>query len=332
MWVCVELLNPCVVGLRGGGILASDHHNLLLFLSRSNNIWGEFKLLLCYIKFPITVCILYIYKCHAQTWQGEVNSQTEVCVIMRFSDSNQRSGWGHFQTLGNSSVTVEWVCKQSDSFLRVLEEGPINTFVLAWRGFKRAAVAALHSGHLINSQIQDPWHLHFLSVPSPDRCQRRRGWRCSTQFTFRFLSQSERWDRDVCRRVFLGFIQTCGNMVKTPYQLSGHFVAAELSYVRVLPKDVEGDATFSLQLINLLHPSSSPRGQLTLSEEGERKQLIALYICAHLSGCVCKSVTTGGDKFCTLQQLSPAVDLDLLELLCSAALGEPKSCTVFKDS
>lgn len=74
------------------------------------------------------------------------------CLIMRFSDSNQRSGWGLFPALGKSSVTVEWVCKHTDS--RVLEEAPINTFVLAWRDFKRSAVPALHSGHLINSHIQ----------------------------------------------------------------------------------------------------------------------------------------------------------------------------------
>lgn len=29
MWFSVEILNPYVVGLRGVGILASDHQNLL---------------------------------------------------------------------------------------------------------------------------------------------------------------------------------------------------------------------------------------------------------------------------------------------------------------
>lgn len=121
-------------------------------------------------------------------------------------------------------------------------------------------------------------------------------------------------------------------MVKTPFQLSRGFVGAELSNVGVLPKDVEGGATFSLQLISLMHPSSPPRGQWTLSEEVKRQQLIASCICAHLCGCTCKIVTTGGDKFCTLQHLSLAVDLDLLELLSSAALGKAKSSRVFKDS
>lgn len=46
---------------------------------------------------------------------------------------------------------------------------------------------------------------------------------------------------------------------------------------------------------------------------------------------MCKIVTTGGDKFCTLPPLSLAVDLDLLELLSSAALGEAKSSRGFKD-
>lgn len=113
--------------------------------------------------------------------------------------------------------------------------------------------------------------------------------------------------------------------LKTPYQLSRGFVGAELSSVGVLPKDVEGDATFSLQLINLRHPSSPPRGQWSLAEEVERQQLIALCICAHLCECMCKIVTTGGDKYCTLQHLSLAVDLDLPELLSFAALGKPQA-------
>lgn len=39
---------------------------------------------------------------------------------------------------------------------------------------------------------------------------------------------------------------------------------------------------------------------------------------------MCKIVTTGGDKYCTLQHLSLAVDLDLPELLSFAALGKPQ--------
>lgn len=58
-------------------------------------------------------------------------------------------------------------------------------------------------------------------------------------------------------------------IVKTLHQLSEGFVGAEESKVKVFPKDVEGDAPFGLQLINLLHLSSAPRAQWTLSEDGE---------------------------------------------------------------
>lgn len=102
-------------------------------------------------------------------------------------------------------------------------------------------------------------------------------------------------------------------------------MGAELSDVRVLPKDVEGDATFSLQLINLMHLSSSPRGHLMLSEEVDKLHPTDSCIQAHLCERMCNIVTTGGDKFYTLQNLSLAVDLDLHELLSFAALGRLKS-------
>ena len=121
----------------------------------------------------------------------------------------------------------------------------------------------------------------------------------------------------------VGFIQ----IWETPYQLSRGFVRAELSNVGVLPKDVEGDATFGFQLINLMHRSFSPRVD-AVAGGGEA----AAHWLVHFCGCMCKRVTTGGDKFCTLQHLSLAVDLDLSELLCSAALGKPKSSRVSKDS
>lgn len=98
-------------------------------------------------------------------------------------------------------------------------------------------------------------------------------------------------------------------------------MGAELSKVRVLPKDVEGDATFSLQLINRMHLSSSPRGHLMLSEEVDKLHPTQAHLCRGMRNIV----TTGGDKFYTLQHLSLAVDLDLHELLSSAALGRLKS-------
>lgn len=74
-------------------------------------------------------------------------------------------------------------------------------------------------------------------------------------------------------------------MVKSLYQLSQGFVGAEGSQVKMLPKDVEGDATFGLRLIHLTQLSSSPSGPLMLSEEGERQRLVGLCICAHLPTC-----------------------------------------------
>lgn len=65
----------------------------------------------------------------------------------------------------------------------------------------------------------------------------------------------------------------------------------------MLPKDVEGDATFSLQLINLMHLSSSPRGHLMLSEEVDKLHPPGSCIQAHLCGGMPNIVTTGGDKF-----------------------------------
>lgn len=56
-------------------------------------------------------------------------------------------------------------------------------------------------------------------------------------------------------------------------------MGAEGSQVRVLPKDVEGDAPFALWLINLTQLSSSPSGPLMLSEEGERLGLAASSSC-----------------------------------------------------
>lgn len=221
--------------------------------------------------------------CHTQTWQGEINSPVYLdwmkCLIMHFSDSNQRSGWGLFPALGKSSVTVEWVCKYTDSILRVLEEAPINTFVLAWRDFKRSAVPALHSGHLINSHIQTRDISTSSLCPLQTDVSEGVVWG-ATQFTFRFLGQSEHWNWDVCRRGFVGFIQISDNMVKTPHQLSRGFVGAELSNVGVLPKDAEGDATFSLQLINRMHLSSSPRGQVDSVGGGwEAAAHCFLYLC-----------------------------------------------------
>lgn len=74
-------------------------------------------------------------------------------------------------------------------------------------------------------------------------------------------------------------------MVKTLYQLSQGFVGAEGSQVKMLPKDVEGDATFGLRLIHLMQLSSSPSGPLMLSEEGERQRHVVSSICACLPTC-----------------------------------------------
>lgn len=74
-----------------------------------------------------------------------------------------------------------------------------------------------------------------------------------------------------------------GYIEKTLYQLSQGFVGAEGSRVKVLPKDVEGDAPFGLQLINLTQLSSSPSPLLMLSEEGERQGLVLrLYLLAYM--------------------------------------------------
>lgn len=70
-------------------------------------------------------------------------------------------------------------------------------------------------------------------------------------------------------------------MVKSLYQLSQGFVGAEGSQVKVLPKDVEGDAPFGLRLINLTQLSSYPSGPLTLSDEGkEQGRLRCLFVLA----------------------------------------------------
>lgn len=71
--------------------------------------------------------------------------------------------------------------------------------------------------------------------------------------------------------VSLGFV---GAWLKSLYQLSLGFVGAEGSQVKVLPKDVEGDAPFGLQLINLTQLSFSPSGPLMLSEENKKQGLV----------------------------------------------------------
>lgn len=71
-------------------------------------------------------------------------------------------------------------------------------------------------------------------------------------------------------------------MVKSLYQLSWGFVGAEGSQVKVLPKDVEGDAPFDLRLINLMQLSSSPNGPLMLSEESKTQGPVASCIFARL--------------------------------------------------
>lgn len=77
----------------------------------------------------------------------------------------------------------------------------------------------------------------------------------------------------------LGFV---GVWFKTLYQLSWGFVGAEGSQVKVLPKDVEGDAPFDLRLINLTQLSSSPNSPLILSES-ETQGLVAscIFACFH---------------------------------------------------
>lgn len=61
----------------------------------------------------------------------------------------------------------------------------------------------------------------------------------------------------------LGFVVV---LSKPVYQLSRGFVGAEGSRVKVLPKDVEGDATFGPRLINLTQLSSSSQSPLMPSE------------------------------------------------------------------
>lgn len=74
-------------------------------------------------------------------------------------------------------------------------------------------------------------------------------------------------------------------MVKSLDQLSRGFVGPEGIQVKVLPKDVEGDATFGPQLINLTQLSSSPNAPLMLSEENEKHGLVSLCVCACLRTC-----------------------------------------------
>ena len=71
-------------------------------------------------------------------------------------------------------------------------------------------------------------------------------------------------------------------MVKSLYWLSQGFVGAKESQVKVLPKDVKGDAPFGLQLINLMHLSFTPHAPLMLPEDGKRRRFHASCVLAYM--------------------------------------------------
>lgn len=212
-------------------------------------------------------------------------------------------------------MTAEGVCKQADSSLRVWKEDLLIHLFWPEEVSKGLAAPALRSGHLINA----PMRSRDLSTSClwPLRTGVSGGVvgrRCSASSS----------SRDA------GMETSVGVASSFPFRL------VETSAVTPLNSSTSGrflkmsgwDETFSLRLINLMHPSSSPGG---CGREDEWKRLIWLCVCVHLCECMCTIVTTGGDKFCTLQPLSLVVDPDLLELLCSAALVKAKSSRGFKD-
>lgn len=91
MWgsfVCVELLNPSAVGLGGAGTRTITTFCGLLFLSHT--IMYEGNLGDCFItsNFPSRWPFCTFMTRH----KGGINSQIEVCLIMRLSGLNQRFG------------------------------------------------------------------------------------------------------------------------------------------------------------------------------------------------------------------------------------------------
>lgn len=166
-------------------------------------------------------------------------------------------------------MTAEGGCEQADSSLRVRKEDLL--IHLFWpeevsKGRRRRLFARVTSSMHRCRAVTSPLPVCRLTG---------RGW----SEVLRVLSQSGRWDGDVGGRgPALPF-----RLVEARWTAHISCHAAEFSNVGALPKDVEGDATFGLRLINLMHPSSSAGGRPALWEGGRVEA-------AHLVVCLCAFV------------------------------------------